>query len=160
MNESRFTQTDSQPAAIVVPRWPHRPAFSLLLGIVKDLTIHTTHTPHNFCSKRRVAQPGAGFPLWTRSRSSQANWQPDPSSPGPPWLAHTLQRCASLAPLRLNRVTGQSGCMHSFQIRNSSQAGRGGCCPFPVGAVCFSLHWQVCLPSFGGFGLKRMAFPL
>jgi hypothetical protein len=59
--------------------------------------------------------------------------QPDPglrAHPGPPTLCKS---CASLAPLRLDRVSRQSEPSDSFQIRNRSSVGLLQFCPFSSG---------------------------
>lgn len=78
------------PSAIVVPRLRHR---LNVWGIVRRV--------EGLDNKRRL--PRLALVFHTGSRADQPD-QPGPPLPNPPWHAHGT----SLAPLRLNRVTGQS----------------------------------------------------
>ena len=88
------------------------------VGVLQDLTI-------------RDDGPAA---LWfSTSQPADQPDQPDPglrAHPGPPTLCKS---CASLAPLRLDRVPRQSEPLNSFQIRNRSSVALFQFCPFSSG---------------------------
>ena len=103
------------PSAVVIPRSRHR--------LIVCCIVRRVEGPDTI----RDDLPRLALVFHTGSRADHPD-QPGPPLPNPPWHAHGT----SLAPLRLNRVTGQSKLMDSFQIRTGAKSSFFSWLPFLV----------------------------